>query len=58
MRVKRIELFNYRNYLSDTIEFSDGLNVIAGHNAQGKTNQQFIFARLEKVLEQQEKKKL
>ncbi len=38
MRVKRIELFNYRNYLSDTIEFSDGLNVIAGHNAQGKTN--------------------
>lgn len=38
MKVKRIELFNYRNYLSDTIDFGDGLNVITGHNAQGKTN--------------------
>lgn len=38
MKVKKIELFNYRNYLSNTIEFGDGLNVIEGHNAQGKTN--------------------
>lgn len=38
MKVKKIELLNYRNYLSNTIEFGDGLNVIEGHNAQGKTN--------------------
>ena len=38
MKVKKVELFNYRNYLSNTIEFGDGLNVIEGHNAQGKTN--------------------
>lgn len=38
MKVKKVELFNYRNYLINTIEFGDGLNVIEGHNAQGKTN--------------------
>ena len=38
MKVKKIELYNYRNYLSNTIEFEDGLNVIEGRNAQGKTN--------------------
>lgn len=38
MKVKKIELFNYRNYLLNSIEFGDGLNVIEGHNAQGKTN--------------------
>lgn len=38
MKVKKIELFNYRNYLTKTVEFGDGLNVIYGANAQGKTN--------------------
>lgn len=38
MKVKKIELFNYRNYLLNSIEFGDGLNIIEGHNAQGKTN--------------------
>ena len=38
MKVKKVELFNYRNYLLNSIEFGDGLNVIEGHNAQGKTN--------------------
>lgn len=38
MKVKKIELYNYRNYLLNSIEFGDGLNVIEGHNAQGKTN--------------------
>ncbi len=38
MKVKKIELFNYRNYLNTQVEFGDGLNVIKGHNAQGKTN--------------------
>lgn len=38
MKVKKIELFNYRNYIFSSIEFGDGLNIISGHNAQGKTN--------------------
>lgn len=38
MKVKRIELYNFRNYLQSQIRFSDGLNVIEGTNAQGKTN--------------------
>ena len=38
MKIKKVELFNYRNYLSNFAVFGDGLNVIEGHNAQGKTN--------------------
>ena len=38
MIVKCIELDNYRNYQKERVEFSDGLNVIVGSNAQGKTN--------------------
>lgn len=38
MKVKKIELFGFRNYKSTQIEFDDGLNIIQGKNAQGKTN--------------------
>ncbi len=38
MKVKKIELYNFRNYKQSTILFNDGLNVIEGVNAQGKTN--------------------
>ena len=38
MQVKKIHLENYRNISLADIEFSDGVNVIEGMNAQGKTN--------------------
>ncbi len=38
MRIKNLNLKNFRNYSDEHIEFSDGLNVLFGRNAQGKTN--------------------
>lgn len=38
MYIKSIKLTNFRNYESQTIELKDGLNVIVGKNASGKTN--------------------
>ena len=38
MRIKNLKLKNFRNYVDETVEFSDGLNVLFGRNAQGKTN--------------------
>ncbi|MBR6349980.1 MAG: DNA replication/repair protein RecF [Lachnospiraceae bacterium] len=38
MQIKTLELNNYRNYESLAIEFSPGVNIIYGENAQGKTN--------------------
>ena len=38
MIVKRIALSGFRNYEFETVEFDPGTNVIAGENAQGKTN--------------------
>lgn len=38
MIVKRIALSGFRNYDFETVEFDPGTNVIAGENAQGKTN--------------------
>ena len=38
MFLKKLSLKNFRNYFSETFEFSEGLNVISGSNAQGKTN--------------------
>lgn len=38
MLAKTLELKNYRNYPFLRAEFSDGLNVFVGRNAQGKTN--------------------
>ena len=38
MIIKNLRLTNFRNYGLQDIAFSDGLNVIYGENAQGKTN--------------------
>ena len=38
MKLTEIELHNFRNYVDQTLEFSDGINVFLGENAQGKTN--------------------
>lgn len=38
MIVKSLELNNYRNYKTLTIDFEKGTNILYGNNAQGKTN--------------------
>ena len=38
MKVEKVILENFRNYHSQEITFRDGLNVICGLNASGKTN--------------------
>lgn len=38
MKIESLKLISFRNYLDQTIKFKDGLNVIIGKNAQGKTN--------------------
>lgn len=48
MKVTDIEFDSFRNIESEKIEFSDGINVIYGENAQGKTNILegiYLFAR-------------
>ena len=36
--VKKVRLFQFRNYLDETVGFQAGVNLITGANAQGKTN--------------------
>ncbi len=38
MKVKALQLTNFRNHQDTTIEFCDGVNLITGQNAQGKTS--------------------
>ncbi len=38
MKLKKLTLKNFRNYEGQVIEFCEGLNVLVGKNAQGKTN--------------------
>ena len=38
MTFKRLELQNFRNFENEVLEFCDGMNIIFGQNAQGKTN--------------------
>lgn len=38
MKVKELTLKNFRNYEEIKVEFSDGVNILVGKNAQGKTN--------------------
>jgi len=38
MRIKNISLKNYRNIESANVDFSDGINILIGENANGKTN--------------------
>lgn len=48
MICREIELKNFRNIIDEKISFSEGINVIHGENAQGKTNiieAIYIFAR-------------
>ncbi|MBQ9940799.1 MAG: DNA replication/repair protein RecF [Clostridia bacterium] len=38
MQIKSIRLENFRNIKSQSAEFCDGINILYGNNAQGKTN--------------------
>ena len=38
MKLKNLTLKNFRNYKEENIEFSEGINIFFGENAQGKTN--------------------
>ena len=38
MKVERLELKNFRNYEHQSIDFGEGINILYGENAQGKTN--------------------
>ena len=38
MEIKKLELQNFRNYSQISLDFSPGVNLIVGKNAQGKTN--------------------
>ncbi len=38
MKIKQLTVTNFRNYANQTVEFKDGLNLLIGNNAQGKTN--------------------
>lgn len=38
MFIKKVTLKSYRNYENSTFEFDEGLNILVGKNAQGKTN--------------------
>ena len=38
MHVTKLSLKNFRNWSDSTIEFKEGINVLTGANAQGKTN--------------------
>ena len=38
MKIKQLTIKNFRNYTNQTVYFKDGLNLLLGDNAQGKTN--------------------
>ena len=38
MKIKNLELLNFRNYEKINLDFSDGYNIIYGNNGSGKTN--------------------
>ena len=38
MRIKKVQLTNFRNHTESSLEFSGGVNFITGANAQGKTS--------------------
>ena len=48
MKIKRLSAENFRNIESCDISFSDGVNLLVGDNAEGKTNAVeaiYLFAR-------------
>ena len=38
MKISSLRLENFRNFKDETFPFTDGINILAGNNAQGKTN--------------------
>ncbi len=38
MFINKLSLKNFRNYVNEEISFSNGINILTGSNAQGKTN--------------------
>lgn len=38
MKIRQLKLRNFRNYTNCTLQFSDGIHIFYGKNAQGKTN--------------------
>ena len=50
MKISKINLVNFRNYLNTTISFGNSMNIFVGDNAQGKTNilESIIFLALTK----------
>ena len=38
MFIKKLQLQRFRNYTEEEFTFSDGINILTGQNAQGKTN--------------------
>jgi DNA replication and repair protein RecF len=38
MFIHRLTLKNFRNYIEECVSFKDGVNILTGSNAQGKTN--------------------
>ena len=38
MLVKKLQLADFRNYENEVFEYDDGINIVSGGNAQGKTN--------------------
>lgn len=38
MYIKKLTLLNFRNYENAVFEFGEGINILVGDNAQGKTN--------------------
>lgn len=38
MRIKNLNLLNFKNYEEETLEFSEGVNILTGNNGSGKTN--------------------
>ena len=38
MFIKKLFLKNFRSYSEESIDFSNGINILTGANAQGKTN--------------------
>jgi putative ATP-dependent endonuclease of the OLD family len=55
MYISKIHIKNYRNFKDQEIAFSDGVNVIIGHNNAGKTN---LIKALALVIDCEGKKRL
>lgn len=55
MYISKIEIKNFRNFISQEILFNNGVNVIIGHNNAGKTN---LLKALSLVIDPDGKKRL